>query len=72
MFVEQIRKRLQEKFRPFIVRLSDGRQFLVAHPQFIAVSPQTGGLIDQDGFGHWVNPLPIVSIDDTASASQDA
>ncbi len=30
---------LQRPFRPFTIRLADGRSFEVAHPEFVAMSP---------------------------------
>jgi hypothetical protein len=40
MTVEQFRAALhQQPFRPFTIRMADGRAFDVSHPDFIAQSP---------------------------------
>jgi hypothetical protein len=33
------RSLLQQPFRPFTIRMADGRQFLVRHPDFVSRSP---------------------------------
>ena len=62
MFVDQIKERLQNGFRPFTLRLSDGRQFTVPHRDFIAVTPRVVVVIDEKEISHVINPLHIVSI----------
>ena len=37
MNLDKIRKQLAGGFRPFVIRTSDGREFDVPHPEFIAV-----------------------------------
>lgn len=66
MIVDQIRNRLQNGFRPFIVQLSNGRALSVPHRDFIALHPKVVVVIDQEGISHTINPLHIVSIDETA------
>jgi hypothetical protein len=40
MTVEQFRNTIrQQPFRPFTIRMVDGRSFEVAHPDFVAQSP---------------------------------
>ncbi len=40
MTVEQFRSTLrQQPFRPFTIRMADGRSFDVGHPDFLAQSP---------------------------------
>jgi hypothetical protein len=40
MTTDQFRATLhQQPFRPFTIRMADGRAFKVAHPDFIAQSP---------------------------------
>jgi hypothetical protein len=65
MMVDQIRNRLQNGFRPFVVQLSNGRTFPVPHRDFIALHPKVVVVIDQEGISHTINPLHIVSIDET-------
>jgi hypothetical protein len=64
---EQIRDRLRNGFRPFSVRLSDGREFNVPQRDFIALHPKVVVIIDQDGISHTISPLHIVSLGEPAT-----
>jgi hypothetical protein len=64
--IEQIKKRLENGFVPFALRLSDGRRFAVPHRDFIAVSPKVVVVIGEDQLAVSISPLHIVSIDDVA------
>ena len=66
MFLDQIKDRLRNGFRPFTVRLSDGREFVVPHRDFIAFNPKIVVVIDEKGISHTINPIHIVSIDEAA------
>jgi len=66
MIVDQIRERLGNGFQPFVLRLSDGRNFQVPQRDFIALHPKVVVVIDQTGISHTINPLHIVSINDPA------
>lgn len=40
MTTEQFRATIRlQSFRPFIIRMADGRSFSVEHPDFVALSP---------------------------------
>ena len=67
MFVDQIKERLRNGFHPFTLELSSGRKLLVPHEDFIALNPKVVVVIDQKGISHTINPLHIVSIDETAA-----
>ena len=46
MTTEQFRATLHlQTFRPFTIRMADGRQFDVAHPDFVAQSPSGRAVI---------------------------
>ena len=60
-------KRLRGGFRPFVVRLSDGRSFAVPHPEFIAVGRHAVVVVDKDGDPVYIDPLHIVSIDEKSA-----
>jgi len=62
MILAQIRKRLTGGFQPFIIRTSDGREFRVPHPEFIAVGKYEVAVVDQDGDIDTVAALHIASI----------
>jgi hypothetical protein len=55
---------LQRPFKPFLMRLADGRELVVRHPEFLAVSPRHILLInDQDYSTTWIEPLLVVTLD---------
>ena len=61
---QQIRKRLEGGFRPFVIRTSDGRDYPVPHPDFIAVGQHGVAVIDPDGYVDRLDPLHIASVRD--------
>ncbi len=65
---DRIKKRLENGFAPFALRLSDGRRLAVRHRDFIAVSPKVVVVIGEDQLAVTISPLHIVSIDELASA----
>jgi len=65
MNVEQIRKRLHEDPKPFVIRLSDGRRFRIPHEDYIAIGKHVVSVINHDGYAVNIDPLHIVSVDDT-------
>jgi hypothetical protein len=67
--VEQIKKRLENGFEPFALRLTDGRRFAVPHRDFIAVSPKVVVVIGDDQLAVSINPLHIVSLDELPRSS---
>lgn len=64
--IEQIKKRLNNGFMPFALRLTDGRRFEIPQRDFIALSPNVVMIIDADGWGVSINPLHIVSVEELA------
>ena len=66
--IEQIKKRLENGFMPFALRLLDGRRLTVPHRDFIALSPKIVVVIGEDQLAVTISPLHIVSIDDLAPA----
>lgn len=68
MITEQIRERLHDGFRPFALRLSDGRRFQVPHRDFIALSSKVVVVIDERELTHVINPLHIVSLEEAGPA----
>ena len=66
--IEQIKKRLENGFTPFALRLTDGRRYEVPHRDFIAMSQRTVVIIDRDGWSVSINPLHIVSVDELTRA----
>jgi hypothetical protein len=62
MSIDKIRKRLTGGFRPFVLRTSDGREFPVPHPEFIAVGKSDVAVVDKSGDINVLEALHIASI----------
>ena len=62
MSIDKIRKRLTGGFRPFVLRTSDGREFPVPHPEFIALGKSDVAVVDKTGDINVLEVLRIVSI----------
>jgi hypothetical protein len=63
--VQNIRNALhQQPFKPFVLRLADGRRFPIPHPDFVAVSKRAVAVIDStDGSAIILEPLLIISLE---------
>ena len=66
--IDQIKKRLENGFVPFALRLSDGRRLTVPHRDFIALSPKVVVVIGEDQLAVTISPIHIVSIDELTPA----
>jgi hypothetical protein len=62
MSVDEIRQRLQNGFRPFVIRTSDGKEFPVPHKEFILVTRRSIVVADNEGFVDIIDPLHISSL----------
>ncbi len=62
MNLDKIRKQLSGGFRPFVIRTSDGREFDVPHPEFIALGKGDIAVVDKDGDINVLDSLHIVSL----------
>jgi hypothetical protein len=62
MNVEKIRKHLTGGFRPFVLRTSDGREYQIPHPEFIALGKYYVAVVDSSGDLDILEPLHIVSL----------
>ena len=57
---------LHRPFQPFVLRMNDGREFKVPHPEFLAVSKRVVMVIDvETGAGLQLEPLLIASMQKT-------
>jgi len=74
MHVDSIREALHKQpFQPFVLRLADGRSFLVPHRDYVAVSPRRVVVIDPvDEAMSILEPLLIVSIEYAGTAQGTA
>jgi hypothetical protein len=65
MNTQLIRQRLDRDTGPCVLRLSDGTRVLVAHPDFVALSPGQIVVIDPKTEGLTrVDPLHVVAIEE--------
>ena len=62
MNIEKIRKQVIGGFRSFTLRTSDGRQFHVPHPEFIAFGKSDVAVVDKSGDINILEALHIVSL----------
>jgi hypothetical protein len=69
--LQPIRDRLGADFQPFVIHLSDGRSFMVPHPDFIAVGRGVVLLVDEQDRSHIFDALHIVSVDRPNGVEQD-
>lgn len=53
-------------FEPFIIRLADGREYRIDHPDFVLVAssdiPQIT-IEEEDGTQHWLSSLLVTSVE---------
>jgi hypothetical protein len=64
--LKPLRDRLGPSFQPFTIRMSDGRNFDVPHPDFMAIGRGIVSVIDQDDGTHTLDALHILSINEAA------
>ena len=69
MIIDEIKERLSPEFQPFAIRLSDGRRFNVPHRDFIALGSKIVVVIDEREISHTINPVHIVSLEETARSN---
>jgi hypothetical protein len=66
--MKHIRERLhQAPFRPFRICLSDGRQILIKHPDYVAMGGSVIHVLDEEDNTQRIDALHIVSLDDQRS-----
>jgi hypothetical protein len=66
MKLEEIRHKLTNGFRPFILHTSDGRKFTVPHKEFIMLTKRSVVVADKDGFVDILDPMHITGIRELA------
>ena len=65
MNLEEIRRRISNGFRPFVIRTADGRYFPVPHKEFIFLTKRSVIVSDQEGFVDILDPIHITSVQET-------
>ena len=71
MNIEKIRKKLHGGFQPFVIRTSDGNEFEVPHPDFIALGKYEVAVVDKEGDIDLLDPLHIVSLKSLSSRTKN-
>jgi hypothetical protein len=62
MNLDDVRRRLADGFRPFVIRTSDGREFPVPHREFIFLTRRSVIVADDQGYVDILDPLHISSL----------
>lgn len=62
--LQNIRERLGPDFKPFVLRLTDGRKFEVPHRDFVTVGKGIVVHIDEEDVARVFDALHIVSVED--------
>ncbi len=73
MLAGTIRKKLQAStFQPFVIRMNDGREYPIKHPDFADVSPKGSMIIvfDEDDSAMELSSLFIASVEPLKSTSK--
>ena len=65
MHVDTIREAVRRQpFVPFVLRLNEGREFRIPHPEYIAVSRREVYVIDAEtDLGIFLEPILIASVE---------
>lgn len=64
MIIDRIREKIRGDFKPFMLTLSDGRSFLVPHPEHIAVGAKVLVLIVGGDRVITIDPNHVTSIEE--------
>jgi hypothetical protein len=75
MRVEEIREAQRaEPFRPFVLHLADGRQFVVDHPEFILLSRNNRTVVvdDVEGNIELIDSMLVTSLTIPAGLARDS
>jgi hypothetical protein len=70
MNLAHIRERLSNGFRPFVVKLTNGRRFEVPHPEFLIVGRNVIGVLGRNDVITTIDALHIVSVQDLPPQNQ--
>ena len=61
-----------EPFVPFVIRTSDGRQYRVKHPDYVAISPKGGRITvyANEETGTMLSALHVVAVEEMPTRSR--
>jgi hypothetical protein len=62
MNIARLRSRVASGFKPFVLRMSDGRDYPVTHPECILIADHSLAVLDEDREIITLDPLHIVAI----------
>jgi hypothetical protein len=64
MEIEGLREAVRRQpFKPFTIRLADGRAMPVPHPEFLAIGPNVVILVTENDSWLEIDPFLVVSLD---------
>lgn len=72
MNAERVRQKLGNGFRPFALQLSNGKRYVVPHPEFIMVGKNVVAVMGKDDSVTAIDALHIVAIEDLPRAKPRA
>jgi hypothetical protein len=60
-----------EPFKPFVIKSSDGKEYVVKHPDYVAISPKGGRITVYEDEEHFVmlSALQILAVEPVKSKS---
>ncbi len=62
MSLDEIRRRISNGFRPFVIKTADGKEYPVPHREFIMVTKRWVVVADEEGFTDTIEPAHIVAV----------
>lgn len=62
MHLDEIHRRIDQEFKPFVMRTSDGREFPVPYRDSIMLTKRSIVVADEEGFVDILDPLRISSL----------
>lgn len=70
--IKTIRERLNKTpFKPFDIRLTDGRKIFIQHPDFVSVGGSVVFVTDLEDSLQEIDSLHIVSLDDASAKKRN-
>jgi hypothetical protein len=72
MNIDKVHQRMKGGFKPFMIRMSDGREYGVPHPEFILVGRSEIVVTDREGEIQILDPLHITALKTLAAKKNGA
>lgn len=62
MSIVEIRERLTDEFKPCRIETTNGREYLILHPDWVMIGSQSLAVMNKEGHIAWVAPEHVVAI----------